>query len=317
MEYLRTKLRTKKWRMFSAFIPSMFILLVAFQNCKEQSVIVALSSDRNVNNASSQNGHTFSSTTTTIQGINENIAIPDMLYIKATSSAHPETLDPTISYADFPIGASVDLELVASEDQIQNAVYFRWGIKSIFLSHTHEDNMDQKTTQPLHTYTFSELGVYNVLVTPVEQSGFIENQNITDPLIIHDGYRVWDPIYKTIIIGQCENDNVEILSESLSTQTNPQSPSSTESSSSSQHYINFSINSNLELLDMNGVLIETTPSDILWQITYDEEVMEASDQSITIDLLEYPVPENLLVDLFVKPTAMDCIIHKTQRVSIP
>ena len=300
MEYLKGKLRKKQWRMFSALVPSMFILLVAFQNCKDQSVIVALSNNRD--HTGNPEGDISSSTpTTTIQDINENITIPDLIYIQATSSddLYEDPLDPTL-YAYFPVGTSVDLELIAPTDDMQNVVHFRWGIKSAFLGDTYKDAIDQKTELPVHGYTFPELGVYDIWVTPIEQAGSIENQNLTDPLVIHDSYRVWDPIYKTIIIGQCENDNIEILSESPSSST-----------SSSEHYITLSIDPHLELLDDQGVLIETTPSDLLWQVIYDEEVIESSDQSITIDLSEPLVSENISVDLFIKPTKVHCIIHKT------
>ena len=161
----------KKWRYASIFTSFSLMLLIGFQNCKDQGVQVMLSQRGKSPTITS----TLSSTTTLTTSQND-------LSIVATSDEN------STPYDDFPLQTAVILQLTSSKGQLQDFDSFQWGITEILLQDTDGSEFDteQKVTAiPSLTHTFEDIGVYDISVIPIKSTeGELESTEIHKILVV-------------------------------------------------------------------------------------------------------------------------------------
>ena len=239
----------------------LFVLMLTFQNCNSQPIVT---------DSIDQNDEPVF-----ISSISEPVVRP----IQATLTSD-ETYTPQ-NYV--PVNSSVDLSFQYFNN-LSDIQSFDWNIQKIFPQDTLFEQ-SASTDEPKYTHVFSEIGVYDISITPSYYNDTVSNGN------------VFIRGHKTLVVGLCsENQNIlEITLNQGSLRPNT------------------SATFDLSYFDEE----ETESPSTLWRVIHNNTELEISDSSQTSLTTNWgDISGEVLLEVFVQFEGDNCVFHRQKWLNI-
>ena len=237
----------------------LFILILTFQNCKSQPI----------NNNIDQDDPVF------ISSISQPVIRP----IQATLTSD-ETYTPRIY---VPIDSSVDLTFQYFNN-LSDIQSFDWNIQKIFPQDTlFEQNAS--SDEPRYTHIFSEVGVYDISITPSYYNDTVSNGN------------VFIRGHKTLVVGLC-SENQNILEITLN-----------------QGALRPNTSATFDLTYFDEE--ETESPSVLWRVMHNNtelEILNSSETSLSTNWGD--ISGEVLLEVFVQFEGDNCVFHRQKWLNI-
>ena len=246
----------------------LFTLMLTFQNCSLQPKPPLTTTDDS-DDLIIENDSIF------LSSINDPIIRP----IQA-SFAEDETYTPR-NY--FPVDSSVNLTF-SYFNNLSDIQSFDWNIKKVF---PEIPFFEQSTSsdEPRHTHVFSEVGVYNISITPSYYNNTISSGN------------VFMKGHKTLVVGLCA-ENQNILEITLNQGTLRPNTTTTF---------------DLSYFDEE----ENNTPNVLWRVMHNNTELDILDSSQThLNINWGDISGEVLLEVFAQFEGGNCVLHRQKWLNI-